>query len=33
MQVAVHSSLTVTGIYAEHVSSEGAIKAYKPIVT
>ena len=28
-----HSSLTMTRIYAEQVSSEDAIKAYKPIVT
>ena len=28
-----HSSLTMTRIYAEHVNSEDAIKAYKPIVT
>ena len=28
-----HSSLTTTRIYAEQVSSEDAIKAYKPIVT
>ena len=27
-----HSSLTITRIYAEQVSSEDAIKAYKPIV-
>jgi len=27
------SSLTMTRIYAEQVSSEDAIKAYKPIVT
>ena len=27
-----HSSLTMTRIYAEQVSSEDAIKAYKPIV-
>jgi len=28
-----HSSLTMTRIYAEQVSSEDAIKAYKPILT
>ena len=28
-----HSSLTMTRIYAEQVSSEDAIKAYIPIVT
>jgi site-specific recombinase XerD len=28
-----HSSLTMTRIYAEQVSSEDAIKAYRPIVT
>ena len=28
-----HSNLTMTRIYAEQVSSEDAIKAYKPIVT
>jgi site-specific recombinase XerD len=27
-----HSSLTMTGIYAEQVNSEDAIKAYKPVV-
>ena len=28
-----HSSLTMTRVYADQVSSEDAIKAYKPIVT
>ena len=31
--VGSNSSLTMTRIYAEQVSSEDAIKAYKPIVT
>ena len=33
MQVADSSTLTMTRIYAEQVSSEDAIQAYKPIVT
>ena len=28
-----HSNLTMTRVYAEQVSSEDAIKAYKPIIT
>jgi hypothetical protein len=31
--VGSNSSLTMTRIYAEQVSSQDAIKAYKPIVT
>ena len=28
-----HSSMTMTRVYADQVSSEDAIKAYKPIMT